>query len=117
MIDLLASWTETLLTTFRDAEIKANIELLDLRAKTMLADFMAAGEFSLPLDRELVDIIKEVLRGIEKVEISLVSLDELKNVLGKGNPLTVDDVRVRFNTFINDKISSVDKSRTRVVVK
>lgn len=114
MEKLLDSWTDTIVKTFEDQEIKANIELLTKKQRNMISTLIKDGKFDLPIDKDLVNIIKELFQGIEKVEISV---DELKNVMGNGNPLTFDDVRERFVSFINNKISAVDENRMRFVLK
>jgi len=37
--------------------------------------------------------------------------------MGNGNPLTLNDVRERFDSFINNKMSSMDEHNTLFVSK
>jgi len=112
--NLLETWTGTLITTFNDPKIKANIELLTKEQKVMISTLIKNKKFELPIDIGLVEAIKELLHGIEKIEITI---DELKNVMGNGNPLTLNDVKERFNSFINNKMSSMDEHNIRFVLK
>lgn len=112
--NLLETWTNTLINTLKDPKIKANIELLTKEQKVMIFTLIKNKKFELPIDIGLIEAIKELLHGIEKIEISI---DELKNVMGNGNPLTLNDVRERFNSFINNKMSSMDEHNTRFVLK
>lgn len=112
--NLLETWTSTLINTFKDPKIKANIELLTKEQKVMISTLIKNKKFELPIDIDLIEAIKELLHGIEKIEITI---DELKNVMGNGNPLTLNDVRERFNSFINNKMSSMDEHNTRFVLK
>jgi hypothetical protein len=112
--DLLENWTDTLINTFKDPEIKVSIELLTKEQKIMISTLIKNGKFELPINIGLIEAIKELLHGIEKIEISV---DELKNIMGNGNPLTLSDVKERFNSFINNKMSSMDEHNIRFVLK
>ncbi|MEA3314002.1 MAG: DUF6079 family protein, partial [Caldisericota bacterium] len=112
--NLLETWTGTLINTFNDPKIKSNIELLTKEQKVMISTLIKNKKFELPIDIGLVEAIKELLHGIEKIEITI---DELKNVMGNGNPLTLNDIKERFDSFINNKMSSMDVHNTRFVLK
>jgi len=112
--NLLETWTSILITTFKNPKIKKNINLLTEGQKGMVSTLIKGNMFELPIDISLIETIKELFHGIEKIEISI---DELKNLMGNGNPLTLNDVKERFDSFINNKMSSMDEHNTRFVLK
>ena len=94
---ILVNWTETLLTNFNDPDIKDNLEYLREEHKSLIEEFIARKEISLPVNLKLIDAINELLQGIEKVSISVHDLEQMMN---NGNPLTVDELKRRFDTII-----------------
>ena len=112
--DLLAHWTTTLINTFNDPELKQNIELLKQEQQTLVKSLLENGEFSLPIDVKLIQAIKELLEGIERVEITI---DEVLQVMGNGNPLTVEELQARLNNLIRHRVRNKPTSRVRIMLK
>jgi hypothetical protein len=112
--DLLEQWTTTLINTFNDPELKQNIELLNKEQQLLVRSLLERGEFSLPIDVKLIQAIKELLEGIERVEIST---DEVLQVMGNGNPLTVEELQERLNTLIKSRVGNKPANRVRIMLK
>src|SRR5690554_1201636 len=112
--DLLAHWTTTLINTFNDPELKQNIELLKQEQQTLVKSLLENGEFSLPIDVKLIQAIKELLEGIERVEITI---DEVLQVMGNGNPLTVEELRSNLERLVRSKVGVTPTSKVRIMLK
>ncbi|MBB6451617.1 hypothetical protein HNQ94_000038 [Salirhabdus euzebyi] len=112
--ELLNSWTESLLTNFNDPEVQQSISLLSSSQQTLINEFIEQGNFSLPIDVQLIQTIKELLQGIEKVEISF---NDLEKMLANGSPLTVDEVRSRFESMLKNKIGNSNTNRVRMMLR
>jgi hypothetical protein len=112
--DLLEQWTTTLLSTFNDPELKQNIELLNNEQQLLVRSLLESEEFSLPIDVKLIQAIKELLEGIERVEIST---DEVLQMMGNGNPLTVEELQDRLNTLIKRRVGNKPINRVRIMLK
>ena len=112
--DLLEQWTTTLINTFNDPELKQNIELLNKEQQLLVRSLLESEEFSLPIDVKLIQAIKELLEGIERVEIST---DEVLQVMGNGNPLTVEELQDRLNTLIKRRVGNKPTNRVRIMLK
>jgi len=54
------------------------------------------------------------LEGIERVEIST---DEVLQVMGNGNPLTVEELQDRLNTLIKRRVGNKPANRVRIMLK
>ena len=111
--DLLDSWTETLLTNFKDPEIKQNISLLKPEQQQLIGAFINHGEFSLPLNVQLIQAIQELLQGIEKIELTI---DDLVEMMAGGNPLTVEDLRRRFENMMTERIGASTTKNIRIML-
>jgi hypothetical protein len=111
--DLLDAWTKTIIETLNHAEIKENISLLKLEQQELLKSLMTNGAFSLPVNAALLQAITELLQGIEKVAIPWA---EVKEALGNGNPLTYEEVNLRFTKVLQKHLGNQPLNRIRVVL-
>lgn len=114
LTELLDEWTTTLLTTLKAPEVKESISLLNKDQQEAIQQFHTEGRLDLPIDERFVTTIQTLLEGIEKVEISL---QELIEVVGNGNPLTVEELRQRFDRFINRQIGNKPVQHIRMMLK
>lgn len=111
---LLDQWTATLVTTLDDPELKANIELLAPEQQGLIKTLLEDKEFSLPIDGKLIQAINELLEGIERVELSM---NEVLQMVGNGNPLTVEELRQRIDTLIRSRVGEKPTNRVRFMLK
>lgn len=111
---LLDNWTGTLLTNLNDSELKENMGLLTEEQVQILKPFLEEGRFSIPADNRLVETIKDVLEGIHKVELPL---DRLLQMAGDGNPLTVEELRLRFEQLLREQVGAQATKRIRIMLK
>jgi len=114
LTDLLEEWTNTLRTTLNDPEFTESITLLTAEQQELIRQFQLKGEFDLPIDIRLVETIRELLDGIYKVEIPLHRLIEMA---GDGNPLTLDELRERFERLIREEVGNRPTSRIRIMLR
>jgi hypothetical protein len=112
--DLIEEWANTLRTTLNDPEFVESIDLLTPEQKDLIRQFQSSRELDLPIDLRLVETIRELLDGIHKVEIPLQQLVEMA---GDGNPLTVDELRFRFERLLREHISTQSANRIRIMLK
>jgi hypothetical protein len=112
---LFAQWTGMLLDNLSRPEVQADLALLASEQQDLLRRFMDERTLPLPVEPAFVEAVRLLLKGIERVD---VSLEEVMDVLGGGNPLTVDEVRSRFDRFLQEKLGSfTDPQRVRVMVR
>jgi hypothetical protein len=111
---LLDNWTSTLLTNLNDSELKENMGLLTEEQVRIMKPFLEEGRFSIPVDNRLVETIKDVLEGIHKVELPL---NRLLQMAGDGNPLTVEELRLRFEQLLREQVGAQATNRIRIMLK
>jgi len=112
--ELLDNWTATLLTNCNDPEVKKSIGLLKKEQQDLVEELLTGKEFSLPINVQLLQAVKEILQGIERVEIPLA---ELTAAMGNGAPLTVEEVRRRFERMLTAHIGNQATNRVRVMLR
>lgn len=112
---LLESWQQTLLDNLDDPIIRANFDLLKASAREQIKKFVASKELPAPVPPDFVSAVQEALSGLEKI---CVTGEEIKKALLQGGaPATPDDLRRRFEAFLNDRCKGKDASKLRFVVE
>jgi hypothetical protein len=112
---LLDGWQKTLLDNLDDPTIKANFDLLKASARDLIKSFVASKKLPDPVPPDLVNAVQEALSGLEKIG---VTSNDIKNALLQGgSPATPDDLRKRFENFLNDRCKGKDASKLRFVVE
>lgn len=112
--EMLHTWTETLLTNLDETSIQESIALLSVGQQQLIQDFIAKRSFDLPIDSQLLVTINDLLKGIHK---ELIDMEQLFQMMGNGNPVTVDEVRRNFDMFMNAIVGKSSSNRIRIMVK
>ena len=112
---LLDGWQQTLLDNLDDPIIQANLDLLKASARELIKKFVASKKLADPVTPDFVGAVQEALSGLEKIG---VSGEDIKTALLQGgSPATPDDLRKRFEAFLNDRCKGKDASKLRFVVE
>ena len=111
---IFENWKETLLSNLNDETVKENINLLQPKQRELVESFINTQEFLLPIDIRLTHAINDLLKGIEKVEITF---SELEDMMANGNPLTVEEFRKRFEELISNSVGNGSSNRVRIMLK
>ena len=98
-----------------DPIIQANFDLLRPAPRALIVSFVKSKALHDPVPPDFVAAVQEALSGLEKIG---VSSDDIKNALLQGgSPASPDDLRKRFETFLNDRCKGKDTSKLRFVVE
>ncbi|MBX3589942.1 MAG: ATP-binding protein [Burkholderiaceae bacterium] len=112
---LLDGWQQTLLDNLDDPIIRSNFDLLKASARELIKKFVASKKLPDPVPPDFVSAVQEALSGLEKIG---VTSEDIKNALLQGgSPATPDDLRKRFEAFLNDRCKGKDASKLRFVVE
>jgi hypothetical protein len=112
---LLEGWQQTLLENLDDPIIQANFDLLKYSARELIKKFLASKKLPDPVPPDFVSAVQEALSGLEKIAVT--SDDIRKALLQGGSPATPDDLRKRFEAFLNERCKGKDASKLRFVVE
>ena len=112
---LLDGSQQILLDNLDDPIIQANFDLLKSADRNLIDDFVSSKTLPDPVTPGFVAAIQEAFSGLEKVN---VSSGDIKNALIQGgSPATPDDLRKRFEAFLNDRCKGKDTTKLRFVVE
>ena len=112
---LIDGWTQTLLDNLDDPIIQENFDLLKPAARSLVDGFISSKSLPDPVTPEFVAAVQEALSGLEKINVS--SADIRQALLQGGSPATPEDLRKRFETFLNDRCKGKDTTKLRFVVE
>jgi hypothetical protein len=112
---LVQAWQQTLLENLSDPIIQANFELLRPKQRDLIKGFLDAKALPDPVTPEFVAAVQEALSGLEKI---VVTGDDIKKaLLTGGSPATPDDLRRRFDAFMNERCKGKDAGKLRFVIE
>ena len=112
---LLSGWTTTLLGNLEDPTTKKQLELLKPERRKLVDAFIASRALPGDLDHDFMYAVQEVLSGLIKV---VVTTDALRAaLLSGGSPVTLGEMKKRFEGYLNDKIQGNDASKVRIVLE
>ncbi len=112
---LVANWQQTLLENLEDPFTQDSLGLLPPASKTQIDAFLASRKLPDPMTAEFANAVQEALSGLEKIA---VKGDEIKQALLQGgSPATPDDLRKRFDTFMNERCKGKDATKLRFVIE
>ena len=112
---LVANWQQTLLENLEDPFTQDSLGLLPPASKKLIDAFLASRKLPDPMTSEFANAVQEALSGLEKIA---VKGDEIKQALLQGgSPATPDDLRKRFDTFMNERCKGKDATKLRFVIE
>ena len=112
---LQANWQQTLLENLEDPFTQDSLGLLPAASKKLIDGFLAARKLPEPMTTEFANAAQEALSGLEKIG---VKAEELKQaLLLGGSPAKPDELRSRFDTFLNDRCKGKDSTKLRFVIE
>jgi Family of unknown function (DUF6079) len=112
---VLDGWQKTLLENLDDPIIQANFELLKPSVRELIHKFVAAKVLPSPVTPDFVSAVQEALSGLEKIAVSIEDIRQA--LLQGGSPAAPDDLRKRFESFLNERCKGKDASKLRFVVE
>jgi len=108
-------WTKSLLDNLNDPTVKQNMKLLKPKQSSLIGDFQKSKELPDKLEQPFVQALKELLSGLVKVVVKGSELREA--LLEGGSPATPEELRSRFEEFVNHRIKGHDPAKVRIVIE
>ena len=112
---IVEGWTRTLLDNLKDPATRENLSLLQPAGRERIGAFVEEGELPDSLEPEFVEALREVLSGLVKVVMNAEGLREA--LLAGGSPARPDEMRRRFDGYLEDLAKGKDLSKVRIVLE
>ncbi|MFE8035268.1 DUF6079 family protein [Thiohalocapsa marina] len=113
--DLLTAWQQTLLDNLDDPITQANFDLLRAGQRDQIQGFLAKRTLPDAVTPGFISAVQEALSGLEKITVSAEDIKQA--LLSGGSPAAPDELRKRFEAFLNERCKGKDVSKLRFVVE
>lgn len=115
-IDKLSdNWTKTLLENLDDPTAQQSIDLLSADQKKAVKKFLKDKTLPEKVGNDLVQGIQNALKGLDAIT---VKPSDLIATLGDSNsPCTVEQLKNRFDDFVQQLVRGKDVSKIRIVIE
>ncbi|MDI3529939.1 MAG: hypothetical protein PWQ23_1758, partial [Thermoanaerobacter sp.] len=112
--NLYKEWTKILLDNIEDPMIQERMEILNKDQQKVIRDFLNKKELPEKVDNLFVSAVKDLIAGLEKVEIEI---NEFISAITYDGPVTVDEFKKRFLENVDFLIKGKDKDKVRIIIK
>lgn len=112
---LVANWTRTLLANLEDPTTKGNLDLLKSEPRKLVNSFIKSRELPYDLGQDFIDALSEVLSGLQKVPVKTADLRAA--LLSGGSPATPDELKKRFEGFLDELTKGKEPGKVRIVLE
>ena len=112
---IVAGWTRTLLDNLNDPATRENLSLLQPAHRKQVAAFVEEGALPDPLKPEFVEALREVLSGLVKVVMKAEDLRAA--LLAGGSPTRPDEMKKRFDGYLDGLARGKELSKVRIVLE
>jgi hypothetical protein len=112
---LHADWEEKLLENLKDPMVKTNLELLKNKEKMLVEELISSNELPEKIDDVLLSALRQVLSGLEKVDVSTDMI--IEDLTRGGMPCTLSDYHNRFEDHLRKLAKGKEQSKVRIVIE
>lgn len=113
--ELVDNWTQTLLSNLEDPTTKGNLNLLKPDPKKLVHDFVESREFPEVIDQDFIHALREVLSGLDKVSVNVADIRTA--LLTGGSPATPEEMKKRFEDYLNKLTKGKEPGKVRIVLE
>jgi len=112
---LADTWTQTLLSNLNDPSTQQNLQLVSSEARGRIAEFVEQQVFPEDLGEEFVQSVTEVLSSLIKITARVE--DVRAALLEGGSPATPEELRRRFEEYVNRLTKGKEPGKVRIVLE
>ena len=113
--NLVANWTQTLLTNLEDPTTKGDLDLLKPESKKLVNGFIDKRVLPDELDQDFIHALGEVLSGLQKVPVKTANLRAA--LLSGGSPVTPVEMKKRFEEYLDELTKGKEPDKVRIVLE
>ena len=77
--------------------------------------FVEQGSLPDEIDEDLIEAVKDVLSGLQKVSVTAGDLRDA--LLSGGSPATPAEIKERFDTYLDGLVKGKDAGKVRIVLE
>ncbi|MBF0525668.1 MAG: ATP-binding protein [Deltaproteobacteria bacterium] len=111
----IENWTKTLLTNLEDPTIRGTLSLLKPEQRKLLDGFIKKRTLPDDLSQDFIHALQEVLSGLTKISVKITDLRDA--LLSGGSPATPEEMRKRFEEYIDGLTKGNEPGKVRIVLE
>ena len=112
---MIEDWTRTLLDNLEDSTVRDSLDLLDADRRKLVDDFLSKRRLPDEVGHDFVDTLREVLSGL--VRVAVKSEDLRATLLRDGSPVTPEEMKKRFEEFLDELTRGHEPGKVRIVLE
>jgi hypothetical protein len=112
---LVENWTQTLLANLEDPTIKGDLNLLKTEPRKLVDDFIKSRTLPDDLNQDFIQALKDILSGLTKVSVRIGDLRDA--LLAGGSPATPEEIRKRFEQYLDRLTKGKEPGKVRIVLE
>lgn len=112
---LLDSWTKTLLSNLEDPTVRDNLELLKPEQRKLVDTFLKERVLPDKLSDGFIKALQEALSGL--VRVAVKSEDLRAALLRGGSPVTPEEMKQRFEQYLDELTKGHEPGKVRIVLE
>lgn len=112
---LVENWTQTLLDNLEDPTTKDNLSLLKPKQRKLVDGFIQERVLPSDFSQDFIKALKEVLSGLVKVSIKAGDLRIA--LLTGGAPATPEEMKKRFEEYLDQLTKGKEPGKVRIVIE
>ncbi|MCC5934986.1 MAG: hypothetical protein JJU35_12140 [Balneolales bacterium] len=113
--EMIAAWVTTIINNLEDPVTRTNLDLLKPDDRRRIETVMQSRSLPEPLDNSLVQTLREVLSGLDKVSVKPQELQDA--LLVQKGPASPAEIKQRFEAYIDQLTKGKDPAKVRIVLE
>ncbi len=113
--NLVEDWTRMLLANLEAPAVRANLNLLKPESRELVSGFVAKRALPDNPDRDFIHALGEALSGLQKVSVTAEALRQA--LLADGSPSTPDEMKQRFERYLEMILEGKEPAKVRIVLE
>ena len=110
----LENWRKTMVDNLSDPTAKKSISLLPSAQKAVVEGFLKSKQLPEKIDADLVQGIQTALSGL--IAMNVIPADLLDSLSAGGAPCTVEQLRTRFEEFLQKITRGREAAKVRLII-
>ena len=114
MEQLTGEWTKNILASVEDPLVINDIRYLQPDQRQVIEAFIQDRKLPDQVDGAFVNEINTLLKGLDKV---VIDAGDILHELSTLGPCTIDDIKGKFETLVNQWVGHKDKNKIRIIIQ
>ena len=113
--EMVSNWTQTLLSNLEVSATTSDLELVPPESQRLVAGLIERRALPDVIDQDFIHALGETLVGLEKVQIKTADLRAA--LLAGGSPTTLEEMKKRFEDYLDELVKGKELGKVRIVLE